>query len=270
MSVQLSESMKRLSPSTISPPMSPSVATFCSTQSAALLMTPWLSSTWVISAPPGTSSMSARRKFAAVRSVRAHVDRVEPEHQRQHPEAGDVVRLVGEVVERVLHAEPLDGGRRAGRGHSWPAPPRAAPRARRCSARWTVAPCWIVWVSSWASRWRPVVGARLVLVAPEEDVVAVGERPGAEVVAQAGGALVGVHADVAEVGAEPRLHERRARRAVSAWPPVVARWISALGVGGDVGVPSPNRWTAARRRRAGPAVAGAAVPRPLADRSASA
>ena len=47
----------------------------------------------------------------------AHVDRVEAEHQRQHPEAGDVVRLVGEVVERVLHAEPLDGGRRAGRGH---------------------------------------------------------------------------------------------------------------------------------------------------------
>ena len=50
-------------------------------------------------------------------------------------------------------------------------------------------------------------GARLVLVAREEDVVAVGERPGAEVVAEAGGALVGVDADVAQVGAEPRLHE---------------------------------------------------------------
>ena len=49
--------------------MSPSVATFCSTHSAALLITPWLSSTWVISAPPGISSISARRKLAAVRSA---------------------------------------------------------------------------------------------------------------------------------------------------------------------------------------------------------
>ena len=38
----------------------------------------------------------------------AHVDRVDAEDDGQHPEAGDEVRLVGEVVERVADAEPLD------------------------------------------------------------------------------------------------------------------------------------------------------------------
>jgi hypothetical protein len=49
--------------------MSPRAAAFCSTHAAALVITPWLSSTRVISAPPGISSISARRKFAAERSA---------------------------------------------------------------------------------------------------------------------------------------------------------------------------------------------------------
>ncbi len=69
MSLQLRESMKALSAAEISAPMSPRSATFCSTHSAALLITPWVSSTWVITAPPGTSSISARRMLAAVLGV---------------------------------------------------------------------------------------------------------------------------------------------------------------------------------------------------------
>ena len=40
MSVQLSESMKCFNPATMSPPISPRVAIFCSTHAAALLMMP--------------------------------------------------------------------------------------------------------------------------------------------------------------------------------------------------------------------------------------
>src|SRR5262249_4716635 len=54
----------------------------------------------------------------------------------------------------------------------------------------------------------PRVGARLVLVAPEEDVVSGGEGAGAPMVAQAVGTLIDVDAYVAQVCAEPRLHER--------------------------------------------------------------
>jgi hypothetical protein len=136
----------------------------------------------------------------------AHVDRVESEHQRQHPEAGDVVRLVGEVVERVPNTEPLDGGWRAGRGHR---------RRLRSALHFGRTLLGALDGGALLDRVRELVGqqvsalggARLVLVAREEDVVAVGERPGAEVVAQAGGALVGMDADVAQIRVQPRLHE---------------------------------------------------------------
>ena len=80
--------------------------------------------------------MSARRMFAALRSTAAHVDRVDAEHDREHPEAGDVVGLVG---------EPVRCRRRDA---------RSAPVARALQAPWprgpVTAPCWIVCVSSCA------------------------------------------------------------------------------------------------------------------------
>ena len=53
----------------------------------------------------------------------------------------------------------------------------------------------------------PLRRARLVLTAPEEDVVLVGEGAGAQGVAQTAGLAVGVDAHVAEVGTEAWLHE---------------------------------------------------------------
>ena len=121
-------------------------------------------------------------------------------------------------------------------------------RALHRRLRWTAAPCWIVWVSSWAIRWRPSLRVRLVLAAPEEDVVPVGEGPGAEVVAQAGRALVGVDAHVAEVGAEARLHERRARRAGSGLATGGGAAGSGLRVGCDARRPVAEPLHLLRRR----------------------
>src|SRR5580765_4881624 len=52
-----------------------------------------------------------------------------------------------------------------------------------------------------------VAGAGLVLVSPEEDVVAMCECPGAEAVAQTGRFAVGVDPHLAEVRPQPRLDE---------------------------------------------------------------
>src|SRR5262249_41400779 len=51
-----------------------------------------------------------------------------------------------------------------------------------------------------------LAGAGLVLAAREEDVVLVGERPSAELIAQARGLRIAVDADIGEIGIEVRLH----------------------------------------------------------------
>ena len=44
---------------------------------------------------------------------RMHVDRIESQHQRQHPESGNRVRPVGKLVQRILNAETLYRGSRS-------------------------------------------------------------------------------------------------------------------------------------------------------------
>ena len=186
--------------------MSPSVATFCSTHVGGLVDHAVVVEHLGDQRPARDQLDQRPQEVGRGPGGAAHVDRVEPEDQRQHPEAGDVVRLVGEVVERVLHAQPLDGGWRAGRGHRGRL--RSALHLGRALLGALDGGALLDRVGELVGQQVPALGgARLVLVAREEDVVAVGERPGAEVVAEAGGALVGMDADVAEVGAEPRLHE---------------------------------------------------------------
>ena len=51
-----------------------------------------------------------------------------------------------------------------------------------------------------------LAGARLILVSGEKHMISVGERPCAELIAQARGFRVAMDTDIAEIGSEPWLH----------------------------------------------------------------
>ena len=99
---------------------------------------------------------------------RAHVDRVETHHQSEQPETGDVVGQLGELVERVLHAEALNR-RRRGRGRDLLAVLRRMPLLDGVGQ--------LVGEQELA-----FAAARLVLTAREEDVVLIGEGARTELV----------------------------------------------------------------------------------------
>ena len=122
----------------------------------------------------------------------AHVDRVESEQQGQHPEAGDQISLVGEIIERVAEAEAL---------HRW----RGRRRADLRAALHGVA--LLDGVRQFVGQQLLALAATgLVLVTREKDVILVGECARAELVVETGGLGVVMHADVAEIGAETRFH----------------------------------------------------------------
>ena len=139
----------------------------------------------------------------------AHVDRVHPEQDGEHPVARDVVRLVREVIERVADAETLDLDRRL-----------------QAHARVLAPLCYASLLDGVGELVRdkllPLLVLGAELVAAEVDLAPDGEGTRGELAIEGGRAVGGVDAHAAEVGPEARLHE----------PPHAGRERLAGGVAG--------------------------------------
>ena len=140
------------------------------------------------------NSTNARRMLAALRSTGAILIGLIAEHDREHPEAGDDVGLVGEVVQRVADTEALDAR-------------RGALRHRGVGAALDHCALLDGMRQFMGDQFAAVRTLRLKLVPSEGHMLAYRKGVRIEAGALLRRGLTSVNPHIAEAGAETRLHE---------------------------------------------------------------
>lgn len=130
---------------------------------------------------------------------RTHVDRIDAEHQREHPETGQMVGMLGEVVERVADAQAL---------HRWRAELGDLGGGAALQRRRLPRGALLDGVGQFmGEQFAAFAGFRAELPGGEMNLVADREGARLQLLVQLRGAGVGMDAHGAEIGAEARLHE---------------------------------------------------------------